>query len=243
MTSGSSPVLDVIIPVYNEGQNIRDVLAAFQQETRTPIRVLLCYDRDDDTTLEAAKAAAVTFPVVPVKNAGRYAHGAVVTGFRASTAPAAITYMADDDYNAGLIDSMVALFHEGNHVVCASRFMPGGSMINCPWPKSWLVEAVAWSLNHLGGLPVHDPTNAFRLFSRDLLQRVPIQSSQGFTYSMELLAKCHRLGWKMAEIPAQWRERRSGASRFRVFRWAPAYLRWYFYILVTTCRHRATLRA
>ena len=63
---------------------------------------------------------------------------------------------------------------------------------------------------------------------------MPIQSSVGFTYSMELLARCHRLGWPMAEVPAQWFERTRGLSRFRVLEWAPAYLRWYFHILQTS---------
>jgi hypothetical protein len=45
--------------------------------------------------------------------------------------------------------------------------------------------------------------------------------------------KAHRLGWPIAEVPAQWFERQHGQSRFRVLRWIPAYLRWYFYALAT----------
>jgi hypothetical protein len=61
-----------------------------------------------------------------------------------------------------------------------------------------------------------------------------IESSAGFTYSIELLAKCHRLGWKIGEVPAKWFERSEGKSRFRVLDWAADYLRWYFYIFGTT---------
>jgi hypothetical protein len=164
---------------------------------------------------------------------GKYAHGAIVTGFHFSTAPAVLTFMADDDYNAGIIDTMIERFWEGNDIVCASRFIPGGSMVGCPWPKSVLVRAVSFTLYHFASLPSHDATNAFRLFSRRLLNEVKIESTQGFTYSLELLVKCHRLRWNVSEVPAQWIERTLGSSRFLVFRWAPAYLRWYWYAFRT----------
>ena len=241
MNAGRRPDLDVVIPVYNEGENILPVLRAFDREVRTPIRILICYDHDDDTTLAALRDQRYIFEIVPVKNEGVFAHGAVTTGFRRSTAAAVISYMADDDYNAALIDKMADLFRQGNEVVCASRFMKGGSMIGCRWYKAILVRSVAFSLHRLGGLPAHDPTNAFRLFSRRLLDQARIESSQGFTYSLELLAKCHRLGWPIAEVPAQWFERKKGGSRFRVFDWALPYLRWYFYIFGTTYLRKRTI--
>jgi dolichol-phosphate mannosyltransferase len=234
MTDKGVPKIDIVIPVYNEGANILSLLKAFENEVRSPVRILICYDHDDDSTLEILKDAHSKFEIVPVKNKGRFAHGAVITGFRSSTAPAMISYMADDDYNAGLIDKMIDLFWEGNDIVCASRFIPGGSMTGCPWMKAFLVRTVSFSLYFFGRLPSHDATNAFRLFSRRILDQVEIESTEGFTYSLELLAKCHRLGYKVAEIPAKWFERVKGKSRFQVFKWAPAYLKWYFYILATT---------
>ncbi|MBI3152910.1 MAG: glycosyltransferase family 2 protein [Chloroflexi bacterium] len=234
MSSDKKEHIDIVIPVYNEGENILSLLNAFDREVNSDIRILLCYDHDDDTTLKALKGVHSRFEIIPVKNQGKFAHGAVLTGFQYSTAPAVISYMADDDYNAGKIDKMIDLFWQGRDIVCASRFIPGGSMVGCPWPKEFFVRAVSFSLFHLGRLPAHDATNAFRLFSRRLLNQVKIESNIGFTYSLELLAKCHRLGLRVAEIPAQWFERLAGSSRFQVFSWAPAYLKWYFYIYATT---------
>ncbi|HEY0462896.1 MAG TPA: glycosyltransferase, partial [Polyangiaceae bacterium] len=77
----AEPELDIVIPVYNEGAGIRGVLESLQQHVRTPFRVLICYDRDDDDTLpalEPMKAAGLS--IVTVKNRGRGAFGAVVTG-------------------------------------------------------------------------------------------------------------------------------------------------------------------
>jgi glycosyltransferase involved in cell wall biosynthesis len=227
--------IDIVIPVFNEGENIIPVLNAFEKQVNTPIRVLICYDFEGDTTLAALKSYSPRkFEIIQVKNKGKYAHGAAVTGFKFSDAPAVISYMADDDYNAGIIDQLVEEFHQGCDVVCASRFIPGGSMLGCRWEKAIPVRMVAFSLYHIARLPAHDPTNAFRLFSRHLLDTVNIESSKGFTYSLELVAKCHRLGLKIGEVPANWHEREKGSSRFKVFEWSSAYLRWYFYVYATT---------
>ena len=161
-----------------------------------------------------------------------------MTGFQHSRTPYVVVYAADDDYNAGILDGMLQRAKEGNDIVCASRFMPGGSMTRCPWLKAVFVRLASFTLYHFARIPTHDCSNGFRLFSRRLLDRVHIESHQGFTYSIELLAKCHRLRWQIAEVPAQWKERAHGQSRFRVIRWLPAYLRWYVHIFATRLLQR-----
>lgn len=229
------PDLDIVIPVYNEGANILKVLNALCDATKTSFRVLICYDDDADDTLVALKEFEDTrCEIVTVRNRGRGAHGAVVTGFREGDAPAALMWPADDTFNAGIIDAMYREYRNGCHVVAAGRFIEGGCMVGAPWLKSLLVRSSAFTLYYLAQLPVRDASNGLRLFSRRLLDRVRIESSVGFAYGIELLVKCHRLGWKVAEIPAVWHERTSGRSRFRVIRWLPEYLRWYFYAFATT---------
>ena len=124
-------------------------------------------------------------------------------------------------------------FREGCDIVVASRFTKGGSMKGCPWLKSILVRTASFTLFWLSSIPVRDASNGFRLFSRRLLESVLIESNQGFTYSLELLVKCNRLGWQIGEVPAQWFERVKGTSRFRIIQWVPRYLKWYFYGLRT----------
>ena len=169
-----------------------------------------------------------------MKNNGKGPHAAVMSGLDAAASDAVLVMPADDDYNADIIDRMLEEFHKGNDVVVASRFVSGGCMVGCPPVKAFLVRATAVTLRYLARIPAHDPTNGFRLFSHRLLRRVKIESEMGWTFSMELLVKCHRLGWGIVEIPAKWFERSAGASRFKVMKWAPAYLRWYFYAFATT---------
>jgi dolichol-phosphate mannosyltransferase len=236
-----TPELDIVIPVYNEGRNIVAVLAGLSRAVATPARVLICYDQEEDDTLPAIRAAPQAYaglPVELVRNRARGAHAAVMTGFAASTAPFVLMFPADDHVNAVMLDRMVALARGGCDIVCASRFMPGGAMIGCPWLKAALVRSANFTLRHLARLPTTDASNGFRLFSRRAIERIPVESREGFCYSIELLVKAHRLGWTIAEVPVTWIERADGRTRFQVLRWLPAYLRWYGYAFATTFLRR-----
>jgi dolichol-phosphate mannosyltransferase len=231
--------MEILIPVYNEGENIYPVLDALGRSVETPFRLLICYDFDEDATLDALRDyPAPSFEIRLIKNRGTGVHGAVMTGFREGTAPAIIVMPADDDYNTGIIDTLFEKFRGGCEVVAPSRFAPGGCMEGCRWQKALLVRLAAFTLYHLARLPTHDASNGFRLFSRRLLDTVQIESEVGFTYSIELLVKCQRLGWKVCEVPARWFERKKGSSRFRILKWLPSYLRWYFYAFATTYLRR-----
>ena len=237
MNPAATPRLDIVIPVYNEGANILRTLQSLAREVKTPARVLICYDREDDDTLPVIRANRGTLGALAidyVRNHGKGAHGAVLTGFKAGTAPYAVVFPADDDYNAAILDPMVRQAERGCDIVCASRFMRGGSMAGCPWLKAVLVRMANFTLYHLARLPTHDASNGFRMFSRRVLDEIKVESNRGFCYSIELLVKCHRLGWRIGEVPARWFERAHGASRFQVLRWLPAYLRWYLYAFGTT---------
>ena len=226
--------LDVIIPVYNEGDNAVRTLRSLEAHVKTPFAVAICHDDVDDGTLAVLSPLKFDFPVRFVQNGVRRGpHGAVLSGFRQTSARAVLVWPADDDYNAPIIDSMVDAISEGADIVCASRFMRGGTMQGCPWLKSIMVRTAAFVLHRFARLPTHDATNGLRMFSRALLDEVPIESTEGFTYSIELLVKAHRMGKRIVEVPASWFERKEGKSRFRPLRWSGPYLRWVQYAFVT----------
>ena len=240
-TAAPEPRLDIVIPVYNEGANILQTLRSLDREVSTPARILICYDGEDDDTLPVIAAHRGEFTRTEIKfvrNRGRGAHGAIMAGFAASTAPFVLMYPADDDYNASILDAMVAKAEQGCALVCASRFMPGGCMVGCPPLKAFFVRAGNSTLYHLARLPTHDSSNGFRLFTRRVIEEIAVESERGFCYSIELLVKCHRLGWRIGEVEARWFERERGSSRFRVLQWLPAYFRWYAYAFATTLLRR-----
>lgn len=234
MKKGPVCGLDIVIPVYNEGKNIVAVLEALRRLIRTRFRVLICYDFESDDTLDALRSYDAPLEIILVRNPRRGVHSAIQAGFRASEAPAVVVLPADDTYNAEIIDRMFEKFRDGCEIVVASRFTTGGRMEGCPWLKAMLVRTAAFTLHHFARLPTSDATNGFRLFSQRVLGQIEIESLLGFTYSIELLVKCHRLGWKIGEVPALWLERRVGKSRFHVFKWLLAYLQWYLYAFETT---------
>ena len=197
----------VLLKMQNETCILR-VLAALQGGLRTPARVLICYDFEEDDTLAAVRQdwkgpLAVEF----VRNRGRGAHGAAVTGLRSSTAPFALVFPADDDYNADILETMVAKAMDGHEVVCASRFMPGGSIVGCPWLKASLVRTAAFTLHRFAGIPTHDATNGFRLFSRRVIDTIPVEFDARFHLQPRMAGRRHT-----ASVGPSLRCRRDGSS-------------------------------
>ena len=227
--------LEIIIPVYNEGEKILKLLNELNNNVKTNFKVLFCYDLEDDDLFKFEKEfKKFNFDINLIKNPSSGPLSAIKQGFLEGNSDAVIVYPADDFLNYRLLDKMYKKFSDGNDIVVASRFMKGGSMKNCPLLKSILVRTASFTLYFLSSIPVKDASNGFRLFSRKLLNEVNIESKLGFAYSLELLAKCNRMGLKIGEIPAQWEERSEGSSRFKILKWLPDYLKWYFYGIGTT---------
>ena len=227
--------LEIIIPVYNEGDKLIKLFKLFNKSVKTEFRVLICYDNNDDHFfMFTDKFKEFPFQILFVKNPGQGPCLAIKEGLYFGNSDCVIVYPADDFLNFDIIDKMYLAFKQKNDIVVASRFIQGGSMKGCPLIKSILVRFASTTLYFFSSIPVKDASNGFRLFSRRLLNTVTVESKIGFAYSLELLAKCNRLKFKIAEIPAQWEERSEGSSRFKVFKWLLQYLRWYFYGLTTT---------
>ncbi len=228
--------LEIIVPIYNEGEKLIKLLNLFETNIKTKFRVLLCYDSDQDDIFQfLKKIETFKYEIILVKNPLSGPCAAVKQGLRFGNSECKIVFPADDFLNINLIDKMFLLFKQGNEVVVPSRFMPGGTMIGCPVIKGILVRTASIILYIFSNIGVRDATNGFRLFSENLLKSVNIESTKGFAYSLELLAKAKRLGYKSCELPAQWEEREvKSKSRFKIMHWLPEYLKWFFYCLATS---------
>ena len=165
-------------------------------------------------------------------------NNALISGLNKSTADAVIFFMADDHTNHKVINICVEKFKEGYQIVCPSRFIKEGKMIGNPFLKSFLTRLTSFFLFNFTSFPIKDSTNSFRLFPRKILDEVNIESKKGFTLSLELTAKAHRLGYKMIEIPTIWIERNKGKSRFKLFSFILPYTKWLFYIIKTSIFYR-----
>ena len=136
-----------------------------------------------------------------------------------------------DDY-IGAINLCFEKFKEGYQVVCPSRFVEGGSYEGAPFIKRLIVKLVSFTLSNFTTLPTKDATNGFRLFSKKIVQEISIESKKGFTFSIELLAKAHRLNFKITELPEKLPVRKSGKSKFKYYT-IFFYFKWFIYILLS----------
>jgi glycosyltransferase involved in cell wall biosynthesis len=232
-TDGASVKLTIVVPVYNEAENIVGTLKALREANLPRHEILVVYDMDEDTTLPVLAAHAAEFPQArPVKNTrGRGALSAIRSGFDAAQGEAVIVVMADlaDDLSA--LDPMLAAFDAGADVVCGSRYMRGGAQRGSPVVKGLLSRTAGISLHYLTGIPTRDVTNSFKLYRRSFLQDVEIESNGGFEIGMELTVKAYARGSRVMEVPSIWTDRTHGQSRFNFWRWLPRYIAWYLYAL------------
>jgi glycosyltransferase involved in cell wall biosynthesis len=222
-------MISLVVPVYQEADNIVPFLRDLEAGVREPHEVLLVYDFPEDTTLPAV--AAMQPPCHAVRlvpnTLGKGVLNALRAGFRASRGDVVIVMMADRSDEPRDVAAMARLVREGADVVAGSRYARGGRQEGGPWLKRTLSRLAGVSLHHLAGLPVRDATNNFRAYSRRVVEQVPIESAAGFVVALELTLKAHWRGWRVAEVPTTWRDRTHGQSRFRLAAWLPHYLRWY----------------
>ena len=231
--------LDILIPVFNENQTIIKTLKNIIVNVKCRCKILICYDYDEDPTLEIIKENFPNNPKIQfVKNFSTGFNNALVSGFKECKSEAVMIYMADDHINHDKINLCYEKFQEGYQIICPSRFIKGGKMIGNPFMKSILTKLASFFLFNFTSFPIKDPTNSFRLFPRDLMDIIKIESNKGFTLSLELTAKAHRLNYKMIEIPVTWMERNAGKSRFRLITFILPYAKWVFYIIKTTIFYR-----
>lgn len=225
----SAVELSIVLPVYNEAENITPVLRGLESAVRTPHEIVVVYDFDEDTTVPVVQALGRELPAIRLhrNRRGRGVLNAMRAGIEAARGELVLISMADGSDEPEVVDRMVALANGGADIVAASRYMRGGRQVGGPRLKTVLSRMAGLSLHWLAGLPIHDATSNFRLYRRSFLETVRIESRSGFELALELTVKAHRTGRRLAEVPTTWRDRTAGTSRFQLRRWLPQYLRWY----------------
>jgi glycosyltransferase involved in cell wall biosynthesis len=219
-----------VIPVYNEGDNIRALFDAIRAALGTDIEILICYDFEEDTSLPPVRERMAEFPntKLVLNKYGRGPLGAIKSGFEAAKSDAVVVTMADLSDDLTCIHKMMELYEQGCDLVCGSRYMRGGRQSGGPLVKRTLSRMAGISLSFLGRVGTRDATNSFKLYSKKLLESVRIESTGGFELGIEMVVKAHLAGFVVGEVPTAWIDRTAGKSRFKLMKWLPHYLRWYW---------------
>ncbi len=224
--------LSIVIPVYNEGENIKKVILGIESIVDFPHETFLVYDMDSDSTVPVAKKLKKKYTSINlVKNKyGRGVLNAIKTGLEEAKGKGVLVTMADSSDDPKSIPAMMEKFNQGSDIVCGSRYMKGGKKIGGTRLKSFLSWFAGISGWYLIGLPTHDLTNSFKLYRKSLLNKIKIESIGGFELGMEIIVKgyfSHKA--KVTEVPTTWYDRTEGESRFQLFSWLPRYINWYLW--------------
>jgi len=221
--------VSVVMPAYNEGEQIIEVLDRLFESVRLSCEVLVVVDAEDDTTIPVVNEYAEKELRLRclVNTYGRGPANAIRYGIDAAAAPVAVVTMADGCDDARQIDDLARLVERGVAVAAASRYMAGGQQVGGPSIKGLLSKTAGRSLRVLAHVGTRDPTNSFKAYSTAFVREVGIDSRDGFEIGIELTAKARRLRRPVAEVPTIWLDRQAGVSNFNVVKWIPSYLRWY----------------
>jgi len=224
-----TPRVTVVIPAYNEDEQIVPILDRLFESVRLPCEVLVIVDCAADTTIPVVEEYAEKEHRIRclVNTYGRGPANAIRFGIDAARAAVAVVTMADGCDDARQIDELARLVERGVAVAAASRYMAGGQQVGGPVLKGTLSRAAGRSLRILAHVGTRDATNSFKAYSTEFVREVGIDSRDGFEIGIELTAKAKRLGRPVAEIPTIWLDRQAGVSNFKVAKWIPSYLRWY----------------
>jgi dolichol-phosphate mannosyltransferase len=231
-------MLTIVIPVYNEGANFPALWSEMTEQLSNPFTAFIVYDLDGDDTLPVARRIIDRGDVRLrlLKNTyGRGVVGAIRTGFDAAPPGPVLVAMADLSDDLAQVGRMLELYRGGNHVVVGSRYMKGGRLIGGPWFKQLLSRLSGLTLCWLRGIPTHDATNAFKIYDQSMLSSLNIESKGGFELSLEITVKAFLAGYAITETPSTWRDRTAGTSRFKLWKWLPHYLKWYFMAFQPKC--------
>lgn len=227
----SAEGISIILPVYNEGENITEQIKQIENTVKVKHEVLIVYDYNKDTTIEPVKLISRKFPNVKlVKNRfGRGVIDAVRTGIITSAFETCVVMPADLADDPMTINKMYSKIQTGFDVVCATRYAKGGNKIGGGFVKTSLSRLAGLSAKFVLGVPTTDLSNGFKMYRKSILDKVSIESTGGWEFSMEILIKANLLGATITEVPTIWRERKTGKSKFKMLRWLPKYLNWYLW--------------
>jgi len=210
----------VIIPTFNEADNINDLVTQLLALT-VNIGVVIVDDNSPDGTGDFADEWSARHPhqVHVVHRPGKMGLGtAYIAGFNMAivelNAKRIMTMDADFSHNPRYVPAMIEL-SESKDVVIGSRYVPGGGSRNCTWKRIWLSKIANFIARTLLGLQARDTTAGFRLYHRRVLESIPLDYvfSSGYSFLVEMLFMCQRRGWQVGEVPIIFEDRRKGQTK------------------------------
>ena len=208
----------VVIPTYNEADNIRLITDRVRRAT-PQVDILVADDNSPDGTGAIAdELAAADERIHVLHRPGKQGLGAAyVAGFawaREHDYDAVVEMDADGSHAPEELPALLDAARDAD-VVIGSRWVPGGKVVN--WPAHRLLLSRGGSLytRIALGLPLRDATAGYRVYRMPVLDKIDVASvsSQGYCFQIDLGWRSHRQGFRIVEVPITFAERERGASK------------------------------
>ena len=210
----------VIIPTYNEKENIENIIRAVMELPHV-FDVLIIDDGSPDGTAAIVKERRKEFPerLHLMERAGKLGLGtAYLAGFRWGLENG-FDYICEMDCDfSHNPDDLVRLYRaaaEGNDVVVGSRSVQGVNVVN--WPMSRLLMSYFASMyvRIVTRMPLRDATAGFVCYSRRALETIDLDAvrMKGYGFQIEMKYSAWRLGMRLKEVSIIFVERREGTSK------------------------------
>ena len=208
----------ICLPTYDERENLEPMLRSLATVLGREDRVLVIDDNSPDGTGELADRLASELPFVDVLHRG-HKDGlgpAYLAGFRHALAAGAeliVQIDCDFSHDPNDVPRLIDAARDAD-VVLGSRYVRGGGIRD--WGRFRRAISQAASLyTQLLLMPVKDATGGFKCLRREVLQRIELDkvTSRGYMFQIETTYRARRAGFRIAEIPITFTERRAGGSK------------------------------
>lgn len=206
------PRVTVIIPAYNEAENLPHVLPSIPGWVQ---EVILVDGHSTDGTVEVARSLLPSITVV--EQPGRGKGDAMEAGFRAATGEIIASLDADGSMDPNELHVMVGELMAGADFVKGSRFVQGAGTDDIEWYRRLGNRVIVWFCRLLFGSRYTDLCYGYVAFWREALERLA-PDADGFEIEALLGARALRRGLRVAETPSFEAHRLYGSSHLRTFR-------------------------
>ena len=211
----------VIIPTYNEKENIAAIISAIFALPDT-FNILVIDDGSPDGTAFIVKDLQVQYEgrLFLEERKGKLGLGtAYIHGFKWCVKRGyEFIFEMDADFShnpTDLIRLYNACKHEGADVAVGSRYVPGGKISNWPWDRKFYSKGGALYTKMITWMPVNDPTAGFVCYRREVLQTINFDEIKfvGYAFQIEMKFASWKLGFKIKEVPITFVDRKLGSSK------------------------------
>lgn len=229
--------LTVLIPAHNEenciAKTVRETYAVLTQN-KIDHEILVVNDNSTDSTEDSLNRLSAEIPTLAhVANALPNGYGlAVRRGLRSMRGDAVCIMMADGSDDPQDIVVYYNKLKEGFDCVFGSRFIKGSRLIDYPFHKLILNRMGNYFIKLLLGLKHNDITNAFKCYTREVIDGVRPLFSDHFNLTVELPLKAVVRRFNFATVPISWTNRTEGISKFKIKEMGSRYLFIILYIFL-----------